>query len=72
MRSNIERFALKIGKSRLPPTTWEAVLLTRRLLVRYLVIDGFCIVQKDVQEIRRLGRAEREVMDRTDAAYVAG
>lgn len=49
-RSNRVEFRNGIPLSRLPKTFRDAVLVTRRLGIRYLWIDSLCIIQDDVDD----------------------
>ena len=53
LQSNIDQFKRQICFDSLPLTLQHAVMLTRRLCLRYLWIDALCIIQDDRNDWRR-------------------
>jgi hypothetical protein len=53
VQSTLERFQSRIPWTILPRTFQEAVIVTRRLGVRYLWIDSLCIIQGDEDDWRK-------------------
>jgi hypothetical protein len=53
VQSNLEGFQSRIPWAILPRTFQEAVIVTRRLGVRYLWIDSLCIIQGDENDWRK-------------------
>ena len=52
-KSNIESHKLRIPYAAMPKTLQDAVIVSRRLDIRYLWIDALCIIQGDDEEWER-------------------
>ena len=52
-KSNIESHKLRIPYAAMPKTLQDAVIVSRRLKIRYLWIDALCIIQGDDEEWER-------------------